>query len=185
MPRVTSLSTSGSSLRSPWDSTTSGYETSPHPPSPAPPVRVNPAVGGAASRGPRLALSVGHMRPSHSAPEAPTHLRAGDLPPGLLDHLDPIDAPRSDRDRDRSSRSRSHSSSASASCTKRRAEPAALPEIPQIPAIDDHSIVSVSRSYSAFSMAPRVRTEPASGGAAAGRRPRATPAPHSPHAAPT
>src|ERR1044071_3120373 len=166
MPCVTSLSTSGSSRRSPRDSTTSGYETSPPPPSPTVPVRVNPAVGGAASRGPRLALSVGHMRPSHSAPEAPTHLRAGDLPPGLLDHLDPIEAHRSDRDRDRSSRSRSHhSSSASASRTKRRAEPAALPEIPQIPAIDDHSIVSVSRSYSAFSVAPRVRTEPASGGA--------------------
>jgi biotin carboxyl carrier protein len=124
------------------------------------------------------------MRPSHSAPEAPTHLRAGDLPPGLLDHLDPIDAHRSDRDR--SSRSRSHhSSSASASCTKRRAEPAALPEIPQIPAVDDHSIVSVSRSYSAFSVVPRVRTEPSSGAAPAARRPRATPAPQAqPHAAP-
>src|SRR5262245_45885580 len=138
MPRVTSLSTSGSSLRSPRDSTTSGYETSPHPPSPAASVRVNPAVGGAASRGPRLALSVGHLRPRHSAPEAPTHLRAGDLPAGLLDHLDQIDVRRSDRDR--SSRSRSHHSasaasasgasasaaSASASPTRRRSEPAAL-----------------------------------------------------------
>jgi len=32
------------------------------------------------------------MQPSHSAPEAPTHLRAGDLPQGLLDHLLPARA---------------------------------------------------------------------------------------------
>src|SRR5262245_30285138 len=88
MPRVTSLPTRGSRLRSPWDSTTSGYEPSPHPPSSAGSLPVNPLVGGAADRGPRLALSVAHMRPSYSAPEAPTHLRAGDLPPNLLDHLD-------------------------------------------------------------------------------------------------
>src|SRR5215510_9187343 len=169
MPRVRSLSNSGSSPRSPRDSTTSVYETRPHPPSRATAARANPAVGDHAARGLRLALSVGHMRPSHSAPEAPTHLRAGDLPPGLLDHLDPIEAHQIDAhrsDRDRSSRSRSHhSSSASASRTKRRAEPAALPEIPQIPAIDDHSIVSVSRSYSAFSVASRVRTKLTSGAA--------------------
>jgi hypothetical protein len=37
------------------------------------------------------------MRPSHSAPEAPTHLRAGDLPPDLLDPLDPIEPGKRDR----------------------------------------------------------------------------------------
>src|SRR5215475_5790699 len=134
MPRVTSLSTWGSSPRSPRDSTTSGYEPSPHPPSPAGPGRVNPLVGAAADRGPRLALSVAHMRPSHSALEAPTHLRAGDLPPDLLDHLDQIELGKQDR-----SSASGGGSNHSASRTKRRAEPAPLPAIP---AIDDHSIVS-------------------------------------------
>ncbi|TMQ16239.1 MAG: HlyD family efflux transporter periplasmic adaptor subunit [Deltaproteobacteria bacterium] len=114
------------------------------------------------------------MRPSHSAPEAPTHLRAGDLPPGLLDHIDQI------RHLDQShALDRSHS--ASASRTKRRAEPDALP---QIPAIDDHSIVSVSRSSSRCSRselapAPRVRTEPSSQ-----RTPQQRPAPRAPQATP-
>jgi biotin carboxyl carrier protein len=45
------------------------------------------------------------MRPSHDAPEAPTHLRAGDLPPGLFDHLQ-SDRSRSDRSRSASTRGR-------------------------------------------------------------------------------
>jgi hypothetical protein len=47
MPRVTSLSTSGSRLRSPRDSTTSGYESRPQPPSAVAPTGVNPRVGAA------------------------------------------------------------------------------------------------------------------------------------------
>jgi multidrug resistance efflux pump len=110
------------------------------------------------------------MRPSHSALEAPTHLRAGDLPAALLDHLDQIEPGK----RDRSSGSRGgsyHSASASASRTKRRSEPAPLPAIPDV---DDHSIVSASRASSTWSrasrsrsrgdVAPRARTEPASVG---------------------
>jgi membrane fusion protein (multidrug efflux system) len=49
------------------------------------------------------------MRPSHHAPEAPTHLRAGDLPPGLFDHLHlhlDLDRSRSDRSRSASTRGR-------------------------------------------------------------------------------
>jgi membrane fusion protein (multidrug efflux system) len=127
------------------------------------------------------------MRPSYNAPEAPTHLRAGDLPPGLLDHLDQIDPGRLDRCSGAKSVSQ-HSASASASRTRQRAEsaePAALPAIPHIPDADDHSIVSVSRSRShysasALSAAPRFRTEPASAAATPAprrQRPQATPAP--------
>src|SRR5262249_12230745 len=137
MPCVTSLSTWGSSPRAPRDSTTSGYEPSPHPPSPTGLARVNPLVGATAHRGPRLALSVAHMRPSYNAPEAPTPLRAGDLPPDLLDHLDQIEPGK--RDRSGGSRGGSHHS-ASASRTKRRPEPEPAP-LPAIPDVDDHSIV--------------------------------------------
>jgi biotin carboxyl carrier protein len=129
------------------------------------------------------------MRPSHSAPEAPTHLRAGDLPPDLLDHLDLIEPGK--RDRSGASRGGSHhSASASASRTKRRAEPAPLPAIPDI---DDHSIVSssrarasawsrISRSRGRGNGAPRAVTEPASVGTpparpAARNAPRGTPRP--------
>src|SRR5215470_428512 len=58
MPRVNPLSTSGSTARSPEDSTTSGYGSRSHPPSPETGMAVNPRVGAAAPRGPQLALSV-------------------------------------------------------------------------------------------------------------------------------
>jgi len=132
------------------------------------------------------------MRPSYNAPEAPTHLRADDLPPGLLDDVDLITS---------ASRVGHRSvSAASVSRTKRR-EPAALPAPPsrggdrtaspfggaagrgQAPAVEDHSLVSASWSRGA---APRVQTEPASAPAAPSRRPRSTPAPApvAPYAAP-
>jgi biotin carboxyl carrier protein len=130
------------------------------------------------------------MRPSHSAPEAPTHLRAGDLPPDLLDHLDRIEPGK--RDRSGASRGGSHHS-ASASRTKRRAEPAPLPAIPDV---DDHSIVSASRatgwsragrSHGRGNAAPRIVTEPASVGTPparpAARNARGTPSPAQPAAA--
>src|SRR3569833_2994651 len=151
MLRLILLSTRGSRPRSPWVSTTSGYEPSSHPPSPAGRARVNPLVGVAADRGPRLALSVAHMRPSYSAPEAPTHLRAGALPPNLIDHMDRGHLARGHLDRDahdpiksgkRDRAGASHGGShhsASASRTRRRPEPAPLPAIPDV---DDHSIVS-------------------------------------------
>jgi membrane fusion protein (multidrug efflux system) len=108
------------------------------------------------------------MRPSYSAPEAPTHLRAGDLPPDLLDHLDRHQIEASKRDHAGASRVGSHHS-ASASRTRRRPEPAPLPAIPDV---DDHSVVSASRagSWSRVSRsrghdaAPRVHTEPGSVG---------------------
>src|SRR4051794_5712671 len=95
------------------------------------------------------------MPPSHSAPEAPTHLRAGDLPPGLLDHLRPARA------------GSIHSSSAAN--TQRRAEPERLPSAPHFadPA-EPHSLVAVRRdssrsiSRSLIQAAPRVQTEPGS-----------------------
>jgi biotin carboxyl carrier protein len=127
------------------------------------------------------------MRPSHSAPEAPTHLRAGDLPPDLIDHLDRIEPGK--RDRSAASRGGSHHS-ASASRTKRRAEPAPLPAIPDV---DDHSIVSASRatgwsrasrSHGRGNAAPRMVTEPASVGTPparpAARNARGTPSPAQP-----
>src|SRR6185369_10469003 len=107
----------------PWDSTTSGYESRPHPPSPGSRPAVNPRVGAGAAHGPRLALSVLTMRPSHNAPEAPTHLRAGDLPPGLLDDVDPLTS---------AARPGSYHS-ASAMKTNRRSEPAPLPAVPRYP----------------------------------------------------
>lgn len=113
------------------------------------------------------------MRPSYNAPEAPTHLRAGDLPPGLLDHLSPLD-------HDRSSARSASQHSASASRTRRHSdlEPAPLPAVPQIPAADDPSIVSASRgSRSLAGAAPRVHTEPASRATPPDRRPRSTPQP--------
>jgi biotin carboxyl carrier protein len=111
------------------------------------------------------------MRPSHNAPEAPTHLRAGDLPPDLLDHLDQIEPGK--RDRSGGSHGGSHHS-ASASRTRRRPEPEPAP-LPAIPDVDDHSIVSssrasasawsrISRSRSRGNAAPRVATERASVG---------------------
>ena len=132
------------------------------------------------------------MRPSYSALEAPTHLRAGDLPPDLLDHLDHVDQIELAK-RDRSGASRGGSQhSASASRTRRRAEPAPLPAIPDV---DDHSIVSASRpsGWSRLSRSrgrdagPRVRTEPASVGTpparpAARKASRGTPSPAAPSA---
>jgi len=171
MPRVTSLPTSGSSRRPPWDSTTSGYESRPHPPSPRGWPAVNPRVGAGADRGPRLAFSVLTMRPSYNAPEAPTHLRAGDLPPGLLDDVDPLTS---------AARPGSYHST-SAMKTNRRSEPAPLPAVPRYPdehlAYPDpeHSLVSQSRSRSAFAAAPRVRTEPGSIITPPARSPRSTP----------
>src|SRR5262245_27264080 len=101
------------------------------------------------------------MPPSHSAPEAPTHLRAGDLPPGLLDHLLPARA------------GSIHSSSAAN--TQRRGEPERLPSVPHYHD-DEHSIVAVNRdssrlishshshsiSRSLIEAAPRVPPEPGS-----------------------
>jgi biotin carboxyl carrier protein len=109
------------------------------------------------------------MQPSYNAPEAPTHLRAGDLPPGLLDHLIPARA------------GSIHSSSSSS--TRAHGEPAKLPAAPHFP--EPHSIVSVGRDSSrsisrsmlerrsredqddrgereALEAAPRVVTEPGS-----------------------
>jgi hypothetical protein len=87
------------------------------------------------------------MQPSYDAPEAPTHLRAGDLPPGLLD-----DAVRPDS---------YHSESALP--TRARAEPAPLPAAPHYH-VEPHSIMSVS--WSSVSRrahgAPRIVTEPGS-----------------------
>src|SRR5438045_3016422 len=95
------------------------------------------------------------MPPSYSAPEAPTHLRAGDLPPGLLDHLRPARA------------GSIHSSSAAN--TQRRAEPDRLPSAPHFAdAADPHSLVVIHRdssrsiSRSLIKAAPRVPTEPGS-----------------------
>ena len=127
------------------------------------------------------------MRPSHEALEAPTHLRAGDLPQGLLDHLAQIDHDQS-RHLDHGRSASQHSASASASRTRRHseAEPARLPSIPHIPAEDDHSIVSASRSirsHSRHSAAPRVRTEPASLSTPPGRRSRSAPSTGSPQPA--
>jgi membrane fusion protein (multidrug efflux system) len=101
------------------------------------------------------------MRPSYNAPEAPTHLRAGDLPPGLLDDLDPITS---------ASRAGSYHS-ASAARTRRREHGDAA----QARGVDDHSLVSSSRSRSASAAAPRVHTEPASVPTPPGRSPRSTP----------
>jgi biotin carboxyl carrier protein len=118
------------------------------------------------------------MRPSYNAPEAPTHLRAGDLPPGLLDHLSHLDQSRRDLSSARSVSQ--HSASASVSRTRRRSEPEAaeLPVIPQIPAEDDHSIVSASRSVrSRHDAAPRLCTEPASRATPSARGARSTPQP--------
>jgi membrane fusion protein (multidrug efflux system) len=134
------------------------------------------------------------MRPSHSAPEAPTHLRAGDLPQGLLDHLDQI---RRDPSAALQVQFGSHHS-ASASRTRRHSEPEQLPAIPQIPNIDDHSIVSVSRSVSRSSIRsssrnrsvsgridhPRVHTEPASAATPPQRPRRGTPSGGSPQPQP-
>jgi multidrug resistance efflux pump len=112
------------------------------------------------------------MRPSYNAPEAPTHLRAGDLPPGLLDDVEPLTS---------AVRPGSYHS-ASASRTSRRSEPAALPPPPRQPT-EPSSIASVSRpsasrgSRSGASAAPRVHTEPASMIAPPGRRPQSTPQP--------
>ncbi len=111
------------------------------------------------------------MRPSYNAPEAPTHLRAGDLPPGLLDDVDPLTS---------AVRPGSYHS-VSAMKTNRRSEPAPLPAVPRYP--DEHlaypdperSLVSQSHSRSAFAAAPRVRTEPGSIITPPARSPRSTP----------
>jgi multidrug resistance efflux pump len=111
------------------------------------------------------------MRPSYNAPEAPTHLRAGDLPPGLLDDADPLTS---------AARPGSYHS-ASAMKTNRRSEPAPLPAVPRYP--DEHlaypdperSLVSQSHSRSAFAAAPRVHTEPGSIITPPARSPRSTP----------
>lgn len=106
------------------------------------------------------------MRPSYHAPEAPTHLRAGDLPPGLFDDVDPPTS---------AARPGSHHSSVSAPSTRRRNEPAALPAPPPHQFAEPRSVVSVSRSLSVLEAAPRVRTEPGSVITPPARRPRSTP----------
>ena len=116
------------------------------------------------------------MRPSYNAPEAPTHLRAGDLPPGLLDDVDPLtsaarpgsyhsaSAPRTDR--------RSEP-------PDRRSEPPALPAPPRRAPrhhVEHDSPPSASRrSRSVVEAAPRVLTERASIITPPARRPRSTP----------
>jgi membrane fusion protein (multidrug efflux system) len=110
------------------------------------------------------------MRPSYNTPEAPTHLRAGDLPPGLLDDVDPPTS---------ASRHGSHHS-LSASSTKRRPEPAPLPAAPRYAEPYSASVSALAgRSRSVFDAAPRVHTEPGSAitpPARPARSPRATPA---------
>jgi multidrug resistance efflux pump len=127
---------------------------------------VNPQVGAGAARGLRLALSVLNMRPSYHAPEAPTHLRAGDLPPGLLDDVDPLTS---------AARPGSYHSAASAPSTRRRGEPAPLPAPPPHHFAEPRSVVSMSLSHSLLEAAPRVRTEPGSVLTPPARRPRSTP----------
>jgi multidrug resistance efflux pump len=121
------------------------------------------------------------MRPSYNAPEAPTHLRADDLPPGLFDDVDLITSAAREG-RHYSTSSTSAASAASISRTRRR-EPTELPPAPAR-GFEDHSLASARRPRLASPAAPRVRTEPASAPAAPGRRPRSTPSPVPQHAAP-
>jgi hypothetical protein len=104
------------------------------------------------------------MRPSYNAPEAPTHLGAGDLPPGLLDDEPYTSAARPGR---------YHSVSASAPSTHRRSEPDRLPAAPVA-----YAPAPRVRTEAAIRSAPRPRTEPASV-APPERRPRHTPNPGS------
>jgi len=112
------------------------------------------------------------MRPSYNAPEAPTHLRAGDLPPGLLDDVEPLTS---------AARPGSYHS-ASAPRTHRRSEPAALPPAPYHHT-EQYSIAPASRpiasrrSRSVIEAAPRVVTEPGSVITPPARKPRSTPQP--------
>jgi multidrug resistance efflux pump len=109
------------------------------------------------------------MRPSYNAPEAPTHLRAGDLPPGLLDDGDPLTS---------AARPGSYHS-ASAPRTDRRSEPPALPAPPRHAPrhhVEHDSPPSASRrSRSVVEAAPRVVTERGSIITPPARRPRSTP----------
>jgi len=112
------------------------------------------------------------MRPSYNAPEAPTHLGAGDLPPGLLDDEPYTSAARPGRYH-----------SVSAPSTRRRSEPAPLPAAPYHGG--DHpgaarggSVASAAprvRTEASSRVAPRVRTEPASAITPPSRNPRSTP----------
>jgi multidrug resistance efflux pump len=95
------------------------------------------------------------MRPSYHAPEAPTHLRAGDLPPGLFNN--DVDPPTSAA----RSGNAGNAHSVSSPSTRRRSEPAPLPAAPRH-YTEQHSLVSVSRSRSVLEAAPRVVTEPGS-----------------------
>jgi multidrug resistance efflux pump len=105
------------------------------------------------------------MRPSYHAPEAPTHLRAGDLPPGLFNDVDPP-----------TSAARSGSAhSVSAPPTRRRSEPAPLPAPPPNQFAKERSVVSVSLSHGLLEAAPRVLTEPGSVITPPARPPRSTP----------
>ena len=172
MPCVTSLSTSGSRPRSPRDSTTSGYESRPHPPSrscwiaaPAVPGR-GESAGWRRCRPWSSACTFGPSPcgPATSAPEAPTHLRAGDLPPGLLDDIDPTDQ-------------RSAAERASTLSVVRAVDPAArrarsaAGTADRTTVAEPRSVVSVSLSHSLLEAAPRVRTEPGSVITAAGAPP--------------
>jgi multidrug resistance efflux pump len=116
------------------------------------------------------------MRPSYNAPEAPTHLRAGDLPPGLLDDVEPLTS---------AVRPGSYHS-VSAAKTKRRPEPAPLPAAPHEYAeqrsivaasrpYTEHNSVSAVRSRSVFEVSHRVVTEPGSAISPPTRRPKSTP----------
>lgn len=102
------------------------------------------------------------MRPSHDVPEAPTHLRAGDLPQGLLEDL-PTHAIRTE----------SHPYVP----LPRQSPHGEPPPLPGITPARDHSVISVmrgGRSRSAHAASPRVRipSDPASVITASGNRSR-------------
>jgi multidrug resistance efflux pump len=123
------------------------------------------------------------MRPSYNVPEAPTHLGAGDLPPGFLDDIEPLT----------SAVQPGSYHSASVRKTQRRAEPEPLPAPPHLHT-EQLTIPPVSRPstgrrpHGLVDAAPRVMTEPASVIAPPGRRLQGTPSSgtaHPPqHAAP-
>jgi len=103
------------------------------------------------------------MRPSHDVPEAPTHLRAGDLPQGLLEDL-PTHAIRIE-------------SHPYLPLPRRSPHGEPPPPLPGISPARDHSVSSAkrggrSRSAHAASSHVRISNEPVSGVTASGNRPR-------------